>query len=67
MKVFILEGGWEYEGSDILGVFSNKEKGESKLKIYEDFKSKSFEERIKSELTHTTCDYYSLTEYEVED
>lgn len=66
MKVYILEGGWDYEGSDILGVYGDKEKGEERLKFYEDLRAKPFDERMKSPVEHSTCDYYSLTEYEVQ-
>lgn len=35
MKIWVLMGGWDYEGYDVIGVYSSKRKAASALKKFE--------------------------------
>lgn len=56
MKVYVLVGGFYYEGSTILEIFSTRELAE-----------KGMEEREKAEEEYFAYDYYKIKEYEVAD
>lgn len=38
MRVYVVQGGWDYEGSAILGVFSSKEEAEKIAQLARDKK-----------------------------
>jgi len=64
MKVYLAEIGWDYEGSEILGIFTTREKAEEQLAIR---KMAEFHRYDGTKVSYNRGDWAQVNEMELEE